>query len=377
MGHHRRTATENPGDRDKDRDKHSRRDNTRNPSTTKPPRNQGGSRRDRPENCAATPKYQMHQPEAMAQAESWAQRTLRRGVNGLVEDFAQLKPYMPPDVSTKAYQAHPDKNRYPDVWCEDKSRVVLKWPPGRPTDYIHAKYVATHNLKKRFICTQGPLPNTVADFWSMIVQEECEFVLMLCSVEENGMPKCAQYWPLKEGDKVVHERVEVTNLKVEQPPPNTDETSLRRTTLELKYAKEGKSRTRKVRHFHWTDWPDRGVPKTSLTAMVLLSCVRGSKRPIAIHCAAGIGRTGSITSIEYIIEHFTDGRNCEDMVEIVKGLRQQRLSSIQNSQQYLYVHRVLLMYFIDKYKAVAQSPDMEKLYQQFKDDYCKVPGISG
>lgn len=290
-------------------------------STTKTPTRKGNekqkSRRGAPQELATAPKYKMDQPEAMNQAENWAKRTLQKGVQGLLDDFTQLKHYMPEDVSTTAYQANPDKNRYPDVWCEDKSRVTLKFPTGRQNDYIHANYVATPNFRKRFICTQGPLPSTVADFWHMIIQEECEFILMLCSVEENGVPKCAQYWPVKEGEKLSLDRVEIHNLKIEQPPPNTDEPSIRRTTLEIKYTVQGKSHTRKVRHFHWIDWPDRGVPKTSLTSMVLLSCVRGSKRPIAIHCAAGIGRTGTITSIEYIIEHFTDGKSVRSFFVLI------------------------------------------------------------
>lgn len=147
----------------------------------------------------------------------------------MVNDFAQLKPYVPPDCSTAAFQANPDKNRYPDVWCEDKTRVVLRWPSNRTHDYINANYVATPNFKKRFICTQvsslsllpkttilfqGPLPNTVADFWHMIIQEECENILMLCSVEENNIPKCAQYWPTQAGQKLHFDRVDITFIKV-------------------------------------------------------------------------------------------------------------------------------------------------------------------
>jgi len=64
------------------------------------------------------------------------------------------------------------------------------------------------------------------------------------------------------------------------------------------------------------------------------------------------------------------------MVDIVKNLRKQRLSSIQNSLQYLFMHRVLLMYFIDKYKAVAQTPDMQQLYDQFKREYEQIPGVN-
>uniref|UniRef100_A0A914DED8 Tyrosine specific protein phosphatases domain-containing protein n=1 Tax=Acrobeloides nanus TaxID=290746 RepID=A0A914DED8_9BILA len=152
----------------------------------------------------------------------------------------------------------------------------------------------------------------------MIVQEECEFILMLCNVEENGVPKCASYWPTRLGQKLRYDRFDIMNIKVEQPPHNT-------------------------------------------TAVL----VRGSKRPIAIHSAAGIERTGSS-----LPSNTSSGAlpSSEDMVEIVKGLLRQRIFSIQNNVQYLYVDRVLL-YFIDKYKAVAQSPKMQRLYKQFKRDY--------
>jgi len=103
---------------------------------------------------ATAAKYKMDQVEAMEQAEKWAKRTLDKGVQGLVQDFTQLKQYVPPDHSTVTYRANPDKNRYPDVWCEDSSRVKLRWPSTRTNDYIHANYVCTPNFSKRFICTQ-------------------------------------------------------------------------------------------------------------------------------------------------------------------------------------------------------------------------------
>ena len=64
------------------------------------------------------------------------------------------------------------------------------------------------------------------------------------------------------------------------------------------------------------------------------------------------------------------------MIEIVKKLRRQRLSSIQNNLQYLYVHRVLLMYFIDKYHVVGQTDEMQRLYEQFKREYDQLPGVN-
>ena len=56
-------------------------------------------------------------------------------------------------------------------------------------------------------------------------------------------------------------------------------------------------------------------------------------------------------------------------MEIVKRLRQQRLSSIQNNRPYLYVHRDIFIYFIYKYHGVAQNRELQQFYEQFKRDY--------
>jgi len=59
---------------------------------------------------------------------------------------------------------------------------------------IHANWVAElPDMPRKIICTQGPMDNTVIDFWRMIWQEKCSSILMLCSVMESGKKKCEQY----------------------------------------------------------------------------------------------------------------------------------------------------------------------------------------
>ncbi|VDO72413.1 unnamed protein product [Heligmosomoides polygyrus] len=65
---------------------------------------------------------------------------------------------------------------YYNIPCIDSTRVVLK---SGPCDYIHANWVTMKDGRK-FICTQGPLLNTMGDFWRMIVQEKCHMIVMLC-----------------------------------------------------------------------------------------------------------------------------------------------------------------------------------------------------
>lgn len=41
-------------------------------------------------------------------------------------------------------------------------------------------------IGKTYLATQGPLPNTIADFWHMIWQEGCQIILMITHEEEKG-----------------------------------------------------------------------------------------------------------------------------------------------------------------------------------------------
>ncbi|KAI6240200.1 hypothetical protein M3Y99_00476900 [Aphelenchoides fujianensis] len=310
---------------------------------------------------------------ARAEVEKWARRALEKGVEGLREEFLELKRYVPPDMTVQAFLAHHEagRNRYKDVPCGDKRRVVVKWP-GVPYDYIHANYVGTPISDRRFICAQGPLDGTVADFWHMILQEDSDSVIMLCNITEKGMNKCAPYWPAEQGQKAAYGDVEVANVMVRFMTP--EEQTVRMSVLAVRFKLDGKEVVREVRHYHWVDWPDRGVPPCRLTALVLLSHVRGSKKPIVVHCSAGesprlppthrppsgIGRTGTIVAIEFILERLQQGIPCEAMDELLKDLRNQRPYSIQTDLQY---------------KIVMNTADNAKLYQQFVIDYDKATAV--
>ena len=48
-----------------------------------------------------------------------------------------------------------------------------------------------------FIATQGPLPNTIEDFWTMCDEYDVEVIVMLCKLKEKNVEKCAKYWDSK------------------------------------------------------------------------------------------------------------------------------------------------------------------------------------
>ncbi|CAJ0586303.1 unnamed protein product, partial [Mesorhabditis spiculigera] len=308
---------------------------------------------------------------AKEEVQKWCQTCLDKGVQGLRDEFArEIKRYVPPDMQFEAFKTnHPaGRNRYQDVPCQDKGRVVLR--PPAPCDYIHANFVRTPMSDNRFICTQGPLDNTVLDFWYMIIQEETDSIIMLCNVIEKGLLKCAQYWPNEQGQSMKPaDNIEIINVETRLMMP--EDQSIRLCVLKLKW-NFGSPQEREVRHYQWLDWPDRGVPIVrGHTPTELLSRVRGTKKPIAVHCSAGIGRTGTIVAIEYTLERLIAGLCTVDMDKLLKEVRDQRPYTIQNDAQYLYIHRVLLNYFYGKYNQAKGKELMDK-YNKFIADYEKA-----
>ncbi|RCN24469.1 Protein-tyrosine phosphatase [Ancylostoma caninum] len=97
-------------------------------------------------------------------------------------------------------------------------------------------------------------------------------------------------------------------------------------------------------HYHWMDWPDRGVPEADLAPIALLSRLKECTTPIIVHCSAGIGRTGSIVLIEHAMELLHQPAPLLEISGYLTELRKQRNNSIQTEHQYLYIHQVILVY---------------------------------
>uniref|UniRef100_A0A2K5K562 Receptor-type tyrosine-protein phosphatase kappa n=1 Tax=Colobus angolensis palliatus TaxID=336983 RepID=A0A2K5K562_COLAP len=214
------------------------------------------------------------------------------------------------------------KNRYGNIIAYDHSRVILQPVEDDPSsDYINANYIDGYQRPSHYIATQGPVHETVYDFWRMIWQEQSACIVMVTNLVEVGRVKCYKYWP---DDTEVYGDFKVTCVEMEP----LAEYVVRTFTLE----RRGYSEIREVKQFHFTGWPDHGVP---YHATGLLSFIRRVKLsnppsagPIVVHCSAGAGRTGCYIVIDIMLD-MAEREGVVDIYNCVKALRSRRINMVQ------------------------------------------------
>uniref|UniRef100_A0A8C9Z473 protein-tyrosine-phosphatase n=1 Tax=Sander lucioperca TaxID=283035 RepID=A0A8C9Z473_SANLU len=216
------------------------------------------------------------------------------------------------------------KNRYGNIIAYDHSRVRLQPQDGESgSDYINANYVDV-----------SPMQETVYDFWRMVWQENTAAIVMVTNLVEVGRVKCCKYWP---DDTEIYGDMKVTLIETQL----LSEYVIRTFAVE----KRGVAEIREIRQFHFTGWPDHGVP---LHATGLLGFIRRVKAktpptagPTVVHCSAGAGRTGCFIVIDIMLD-MAEREGVVDIYNCVRELRARRVNMVQTEEQYVFIHDAIL-----------------------------------
>ncbi|XP_078353365.1 receptor-type tyrosine-protein phosphatase S-like isoform X3 [Oculina patagonica] len=226
------------------------------------------------------------------------------------------------------------KNRYGNITTYDHSRVVLEKIEGDPkSDFINASYIPTFDEESMcYIATQGPKEVTFNDFWRMIWQENCVTIVMLTNLVEQGKNKCDQYWPdttSKYGSITVtlHKTEAFADYQI-------------RTFILVKGSEK-----REVLQFHYTTWPDKGVPQRS-TALLgfrwkVYTRHQATGGPLVVHCSAGVGRTGTYIGIDAMLESAKKIKTVF-IQNYVQVMRRGRPYMVQKEEQYVFLHQAVM-----------------------------------
>ncbi|EGR32665.1 protein-tyrosine phosphatase protein, putative [Ichthyophthirius multifiliis] len=249
-------------------------------------------------------------------------------------------------------------NRYNTILPYTHTEVILKQDHDDNEEcYINASYINSifeNEGEKRFIATQGPLPNTIANFWKMIYIFNTETIVMLCNLKENHKVQCEQYWPNQVGQTCQYQKFQITL--------NSEDIiyeKLHKRQLLISNNQLGEQKA--VTQYQFIDWKDHGIPSETdfniINFIVQFMIEEYEKNKISvIHCSAGVGRTGTIISlvnlmlnikcylpqIQETIKNKYNLNHCTISVfGIVRRLREQRWGMVNQPEQYEYIYKFI------------------------------------
>ncbi|XP_056271125.1 receptor-type tyrosine-protein phosphatase C isoform X2 [Pseudoliparis swirei] len=241
------------------------------------------------------------------------------------------------------------KNRSSSVLPYDYNRVLLKVDEGRSHDtdpseedeeessdeeteeattYINASHIDGYWGPHTFLAAQTPLPDTAADFWSMIHQERASTIVMLGEEESDGV-----YWG--------EDKKTFGDFEVEVKSSDASPTVVSRNML-LRHVK--RKDVRPVKQFQLRRWASGDLPERALHLTDMIRDVKRSQSesstPIVVHCRDGSSRSGLFCALCNLLDS-ADTEKLLDVFQVVKTLRKERQGMISNPEQYQFLYEAL------------------------------------
>uniref|UniRef100_A0A673JN91 Receptor-type tyrosine-protein phosphatase F n=1 Tax=Sinocyclocheilus rhinocerous TaxID=307959 RepID=A0A673JN91_9TELE len=283
-----------------------------------------------------TPGMREHPPISVCELADHIERLKANDALRFSQEYESIDPGQQFTWENSNLEVNKPKNRYANVIAYDHSRVVLTPVDGVPgSDYINANYTDGYRKQNAYIATQGPLPETLSDFWRMVWEQRASTIVMMTRLEEKTRVKCDQYWPVRGTE--TYGMIQVTMLDAVELATY----SVRTFAL----YKNGSSEKREVRQFQFMAWPDHGVPEYPTPILAFLrrvkACNPPDAGPMVVHCSAGVGRTGCFIVIDAMLERMKHEKTV-DIYGHVTCMRAQRNYMVQTEDQYIFIHEALL-----------------------------------
>ncbi|ERE74310.1 receptor-type tyrosine-protein phosphatase C-like protein [Cricetulus griseus] len=210
------------------------------------------------------------------------------------------------------------------------------------SDSLEIMSVLSYWKPEMIIAAQGPLKETVGDFWQMIFQRKVKVIVMLTELKSGDQEVCAQYWG--EGKQTYGD------MEVVMKDTNTSSAYTLRA-FELRHSKRKEPRT--VYQYQYTTWSGEELPAEPKNLVSMIqnlkqklpkSCPEGMKyhkhSPILVHCRDGSQQTGLFCALFNLLES-AETEEVVDVFQVVKSLRKARTGMVCTYEQYQFLYDVI------------------------------------
>ncbi|XP_014676014.1 PREDICTED: receptor-type tyrosine-protein phosphatase F-like isoform X2 [Priapulus caudatus] len=284
------------------------------------------------------------------------------GFSAQFKEVQDVSPLFPTQVAE--LNINKPKNRYQHIGLPfDNSRVQLiplTTEPG--SDYINASFIPGCESGCEYVAAQGPLENTVNDFWRLIWEQQIAVIVMLTRVEEDGWKKCERYWP-EEG---VEENMGGFQVSLVSEKQTNKSIITRVFQMEKESQEADESHVHMVHSLQLLSWEELTKPACPDSVLALvdeLQQIRVSalsdaerQKPVLVHGSAGVGRTGAFIAIDRLLTTAEHSKTL-DVFKTVMELRIHRQRMVQTEEQYIFIHECIREKMLQRSNIVSISDE--------------------
>ena len=226
-------------------------------------------------------------------------------------------------------------------------------PIDEGNKYINASWIHIP-LPFSFIATQGPIPQTVEDFWIMCYTYDVKSIVMLCQTKEKNVEKCAKYWDAKN----------MNYFKVKLIEEKSIDKGIDYRVFQLINIYK-KNDVKIISQIHLTCWDDHAALSIDYfdKILTLIDFVdkTSDNKPVMVHCSAGVGRTGTFISLynlyhEIMKQIFNEKKNFIEfsVFNLVRKIKELRMYMVENQNQYAFLYHFTdyLLYMYNNLKKI-------------------------
>lgn len=228
--------------------------------------------------------------------------------------------------------------------------------------YINASFVMSYWKPEMMIAAQGPLKETIGDFWQMIFQRKVKVIVMLTELVNGDQEVCAQYWG--EGKQTYGD------MEVEMKDTNRASAYTLRT-FELRHSKRKEPRT--VYQYQCTTWKGEELPAEPKDLVSMIQDLK-QKLPkaspegmkyhkhasILVHCRDGSQQTGLFCALFNLLES-AETEDVVDVFQVVKSLRKARPGVVCSYEQYQFLYDIIASIYPAQNGQVKKTNSQDKI----------------
>ncbi|XP_068895202.1 receptor-type tyrosine-protein phosphatase S-like isoform X10 [Tenebrio molitor] len=228
------------------------------------------------------------------------------------------------------------KNRFSHI-LPGHSQVFLPLTVKNSSNYINAVSVDCYRYPRKFILTQQPMPNTVEDFWTLILEYEIDTIVSLNEIVQDDQ-SCPRFWPTrKERLWSFGDSMEITFLN------RTKEDSHDTIRVKINDVKE-ESKKKIVNIINMKNWKRETLVPANVKDLILVwKRVMKSSNQIIVSCYDGATASGLFAALAYLLEKMNMDHNC-DVFSAVKTVRQGRPQCVQSVEQLEFLYWAAVEY---------------------------------